>query len=104
MRLIPKRFIHHVVHSLNLALCDMARTSSKGISFFGIIQCTYNFFSASNKHWKIFEDRVDGLTFKSLLNTRWESHVESVKAIRFQAPKIMNALVYIAENSVDPQD
>ena len=91
-------------HSLNLALCDMARTSSKGISFFGIIQRTYNFFSASNKHWKIFEDHVDGLTLKSFSNTRWESHVESVKEIRFQAPKIMNALVYIAENSVDPQE
>ncbi|KAG7609755.1 hypothetical protein ISN44_As05g018300 [Arabidopsis suecica] len=64
-------------HSLNLALCDMATTSSKAISFFGIIQRTYCFFSASNKRWKIFEDH---------------------------APKIMDALVYIAENSDDPKE
>nr|CCD74533.1 similar to hAT dimerisation domain-containing protein [Arabidopsis halleri subsp. halleri] len=70
-------------HSLNLALCDMATTSSK---------------------WKIFEDHVDGLTLKPLSHTRWESHVESVKAIRFQAPKIMNVLVYIAENSDDTKE
>ncbi|XP_010419458.1 PREDICTED: zinc finger MYM-type protein 1-like [Camelina sativa] len=70
-------------HSLNLALCDMATTSStKAISFFGIIQRTYCLFSLSNKLWKIFEDHVGGLTLKALSNTRWESHIESVKAVK----------------------
>ncbi|CAA7017942.1 unnamed protein product [Microthlaspi erraticum] len=91
-------------HILNLALCDMATTSSKAISFFGIIQRTYCFFAASVKRWKILEDRVGGLTLKPLSQTRWESHVESVKAIRFQASKIMDDLVYMAENSNDPQE
>uniref|UniRef100_A0A7N0RHC1 Uncharacterized protein n=1 Tax=Kalanchoe fedtschenkoi TaxID=63787 RepID=A0A7N0RHC1_KALFE len=54
-------------HSLNLTLC-------------------------STKRWKILLDNVPNLTVKSLSNTRWESRIKSVKAIRFQAPQLRIAL------------
>ena len=36
-------------HNLNLVICDIAYSCSKGISFFGIVQRIYTLFSLSTK-------------------------------------------------------
>ncbi|XP_039043648.1 zinc finger MYM-type protein 1-like [Hibiscus syriacus] len=85
-------------HSLNLTLGDMAHSCVKAISFFGVLQRIYALFSGSTKRWKILLDNVPGLTVKYLSNTRWESRIKSVKAIRFQCPQIRLALCELYES------
>ena len=42
------------------------------------------------------------MTLKSLSYTHWESHVDSVRAIRIQLPEIREALLQVAETDKDP--
>ncbi|XP_073119709.1 uncharacterized protein [Henckelia pumila] len=88
-------------HSLNLVICDMANSCVKEKSFFGACQCMYTVFSNSTKCWSILLDCLDNLTLKSLCTTRWESHIESVKAIMSQVGKIREALLKVADLTDD---
>ena len=80
-------------HSLNLTLCDMAKSCGKAVSFFGIVQRIYVLFASSTKRWDVLLKHVPSLTVKSLSNTRWESRIKSVTAIRYQAVELRSALL-----------
>ncbi|XP_060969474.1 uncharacterized protein LOC133036761 [Cannabis sativa] len=90
-------------HNLNLVICDVANSCVKAISFFGVLQRIYSLFSSSTKRWTILKNNITNLTVKSLSQTRWESHIESVKAIISQTPNIRDALFELAEISEDPK-
>ncbi|KAH1194101.1 hypothetical protein GmHk_19G054985 [Glycine max] len=79
----------------------MTYSCIKVVSFFGVVQRIYSLFSSSPKRWKILLDNVLGLTLKSLSNTRWESQIKSVKAIRFQGPLLRLALVELYKSCDD---
>ncbi|KAL7116728.1 hypothetical protein ACP275_03G023000 [Erythranthe tilingii] len=88
-------------HSLNLVICDMVNSCPRAISFFGVVQRIYTIFSSSTKRWKILTDNVKKLTLKPLSQTRWESHIESVRAIQSQPIQIRDALIELGETSLD---
>ncbi|KAL7615881.1 hypothetical protein Lser_V15G02297 [Lactuca serriola] len=59
------------------------------------------FFSSSTHRWSVLVDYIDELTLKSLSTTHWESHIESVKAIKTQPFQIKEALTKLAQVSDD---
>ncbi|XP_058783350.1 uncharacterized protein LOC131658031 [Vicia villosa] len=88
-------------HSLNLTLCDMTNSCGKAKEFFGVVQRIYTIFANSTKRWQILKDNVKWLTPKSLSSTRWESHVDSVKAIKTQMSDFREALLEVSEKDLD---
>jgi uncharacterized metal-binding protein len=49
-------------------------------------------------------DNVPGLTVKSWSNTRWESRIKSIQAIRFQTVQIRSALMALEKVATDDRD
>ncbi|XP_026437501.1 zinc finger MYM-type protein 1-like [Papaver somniferum] len=78
-------------HSLNLLILDMAKSCPKAVTFYKVVQHLFKFFSASTKRWQVYQDKVGGLTVKALSDTRCEIHIEAIREIRFQDPKIQEA-------------
>lgn len=79
-------------HNLNLVLRDAAKNSSRASTFFGTVQRLYTIFSASTSRWDTFKKFCSIYTVKQWSETRWESRVNSVKALRFQLFNIIEAL------------
>jgi len=88
-------------HSLNLVLCDAAQNSPRAISFFGTVRRVYTLFSASTNRWSIIQKHCKLFTVKQWSDTRWESRLNSVKALRLQFPRIIEALEEVYETAND---
>jgi len=69
----------------------MTNSYLKATSFFGVLHCIYTLFSSSTKRWKILQNHIHNLTFKSLSQTR------------FQAPQIRDVLFELVETNDDPK-
>lgn len=73
------------------------------MTFFGVVQRIYLLFSASTIRWEILMKHVPNLTVKRSCDTRWESKLESVKALRYQIKEVHIALVELVEVTEDPK-
>uniref|UniRef100_A0A3Q1EGE4 TTF-type domain-containing protein n=1 Tax=Acanthochromis polyacanthus TaxID=80966 RepID=A0A3Q1EGE4_9TELE len=87
-------------HTLNLVVADAAKNSVDATSFFGHVQKIYNLFSAATQRWSILKQHVT-ITVKSWSETRWESHVNSIIPLRYQASGIRDALLEVRQKATD---
>ncbi|CAK6972556.1 zinc finger MYM-type 1-like protein [Scomber scombrus] len=91
-------------HTLNLVVADAAKSSVLSISFFGVLQRLCNLFSSSVQRSAILKEHVKQLSLKPLSTTRWEARIESVKAVRYQLPQILQALSVLQTFAVEKRD
>jgi hypothetical protein len=85
-------------HSLNLVLCDAAKSSVKSVTLFGVLGRLYSLFVAPVNHWEILTDQVKSFTLEQLSDMCWEAKIASVKALRYQIGNIHDALITLAKN------
>lgn len=88
-------------HTLNLTVSDAAKASTDASCFFGNVEKVYNLFAGSTQRWAILRKFVD-LTLKSWSETRWESRIKSIEALRYQSEKVREALLEVRNKATDP--
>ncbi|KAK0150731.1 repressor of the inhibitor of the protein kinase [Merluccius polli] len=94
-------FVPCGAHTLNLVIADAAKSSKDAVGFFGYIQKLFTFFSGATQRWSILKEYVT-ITLKSWSDTRWESRLQSVNAVRHQASEIREALLEARVKVKDP--
>lgn len=85
-------------HSLNLVINNAAKCNVDAISFFGIVQKLYVFFSASTDRWKVLVQFLPKLTLKRVYDTRWDTRIYAIRPIRRQFGEMYDALLHIKED------
>ena len=88
-------------HTWNLLLAHIVKSSSIAQHFFRTVQRICTLFAASTQRWQILKEHVQTLTIKPLCETRWESRVNSVGAIRFHIADVYDVLVHVHNTTND---
>lgn len=86
---------------MNLVVADAAKRSADVTSYFGCLQKLSTLFSALTQRWSILKKHVS-TTLKSWSDNRWESHINSVEAMRYQTAEVRDALMEVRDNATDP--
>ena len=93
-------YIPCAAHSLNLVGLCAVDSCIEAVSFFGIVQNVYVFFSASTYRWSVLTKALGSnlSVVKRLSDTRWSAHADAIKALYFGYTQIQEALKDLAGN------
>lgn len=84
-------------HSLNLVGSCAAESCKEAVSFFGLLQELYNFFSASPHRWTVLT-RNCALKLQNLSKTRWSARHDACRAVNESREGILKSLDEIASD------
>ena len=88
-------------------ICRVARTA--WIWSYAIWQkrqhrpCLFWGVASSTKRWQLLKKQLPLPSAKPVCDTRWESKIDSVRAIRYQTSAVRHALVELAETTDEPK-
>lgn len=93
-------FVPCGAHTLNLVVADAAKSSTDVVNYFGSLQRIFTLFSASTQRWTILKHHVK-TTLKPWSDTRCESRINSVQAVRLQKAEVRDAFLEVREKATD---
>ncbi|XP_053144743.1 zinc finger MYM-type protein 1-like [Hemicordylus capensis] len=90
----PPYYVSCFAHSLNLVGVHAASLIPEFVTYFGIMQQLFHFFSGSPYRWEIMKKNLN-ISVKQDSSTRWSAKIVAVRAVFNQLPEICNALTAI---------
>jgi len=92
-------FLPCSAHSLSLVGVHAAEVSPM-ITFFGLIQNIYSFFTGLTSRWELLMKTMK-ITLKSHCDTRWSTKKQAVNALKLNFKHVIDILNLMATNSKD---
>ena len=89
--ILKPSFINCENHSLNLACVHAAEVHPTVVTFFGIMNKIFVFFSSSTTRWEVPKSKVKK-TVKKHCETRWSSYYNAVEVIQENFDEITSCL------------
>lgn len=83
-------FVPCANHSLNLCGVHSFASVVSSVTFFGVLENVYTFFSASTHRWDVLMEHVE-ISVKRVNDTRWSAHHDAVKAVMKQFHELVEA-------------
>ncbi|XP_050532948.1 uncharacterized protein LOC126900953 [Daktulosphaira vitifoliae] len=91
-------FVPCAAHSLNLIGVHAAQTSSTIITFFGVIQKLFTYFSGSTSRWEKMKS-VLKITLKPHCDTRWSTKKQAISVLKNNIKGVHEILKNLSEDS-----
>ena len=89
-------------HSLNLCGSNAAQCCPEVVTFFGMVQKLYVFFSASPQRWEILQKQL-GSSLHGMPGTRWSERVTAVRPVAAHGELILKAIEAVDDLTLIPE-